>query len=163
MCDCKKSCGYILVFDHEKSATGQVYINTATCWVIPLPSNSQYLNGKGIPYKTNDAMLLVVTITLTEGPTPSYTQNNWYIFLLGRCHMASWKKTTNSNFAKQKSVEEFIGNTFFDNFPALKLNKFPYLPWNQNLPEIHLEVRDFQPKEEQSSHSFLFGRNLCWG
>lgn len=83
-------------------------------------------------------MLLVVTITLKEGQpqvicrttdTFSYWED------------ATWrveKKPTNSNFAKQKSVEAFIGNTFFDNFPALKLNKFPYLPWNQNLPEIHL-------------------------
>lgn len=113
VCDCKKSCGYILVFDHEKWATGQVYINTATCWVIPLPSNSQYLNGKGIPYKTNDAMLLVVTITLTEGPTPSYTQNNWYIFLLRRCHMASWKKNNEFKFRKTKKCGRIQWEHFF--------------------------------------------------
>ena len=58
---------------------------------------------------------------LEGGPTLTYVHNNLYIFLLGRCYMASWK---NDEFKRQKQKCGRIHWEHFLILPALKLDKF---------------------------------------
>ena len=60
-------------------------------------------------------MLLVVIFYLEGGANPKLYAEQLIHFPTGKMPtMASWKKNNeNSNFTKQKSLEEFIGEHFF--------------------------------------------------